>query len=75
MSEQDELTQRYRAARAAWRLFPSLRAAARTLGMNQRQYCDAFVALRPIVRLSVSDATTDQPMFVDPNRAYREARR
>lgn len=75
LTPQEELTQWYQEARAAWELFPSLRSAAKTLGLSKRQYCDRFVALRPITRLTLGSDTSSQPMVLDANRAYREAQR
>lgn len=38
------LVSRYRTARAAWAESRELRAAARMIGMEEREYCDRYIA-------------------------------
>jgi len=66
-----ELLRRYRWARDAWRKNPGVRAAAHTLGMDEREYCDRFVAeYGPITWTSSS---TDSPLIWNPDDAYFQA--
>ena len=72
-ARQVELTNHYRAARATWRVDPSARAAARSLAMDEREFCERFV-MRNFGRLLAAEYT-DLPNgeLLDYDRAFDDA--
>jgi hypothetical protein len=68
---QAELRGLYHLARCAWRNNPNVQAAALTLGMYEREYCDRYIQQ---FRLSAYTSTSAYPTPpLDHDRAYREA--
>lgn len=69
---QNEVRQRYQAARQAWSS-KAIQAAAALLGVTERAYCDAYIS-RNYGPVTWTGSSAVEPAPLDMERAYREAR-